>query len=173
MTLLLLTNCEKNNNDINTSWNNQRIFFQYEYINFAWGRQHSGWLIDSSGYVYCYDKPDNWYYEDSSGFINVTDMDSNILSTDSICFKIDKKVLYDKINLIHDASKGKISEPIHEKYDAGSVVYYGFIYYQDIKAYKKVLLKQIGDYRIENGSYASFVLYKWLDTVNNMILNLE
>jgi len=54
-----LTNCEKDNDGTDISMTNQRIYFQYDYINFAWGYQHSGWLIDSSGNVHCYNKPDN------------------------------------------------------------------------------------------------------------------
>lgn len=100
-------------------------------------------------------------------------MDSNILKTDSVCYKIDKNEFIDKIGSITNASQGEISEPIHEMYDAGGVVYSGFIYNEDTKTYKKVLLKQIGDFRIDNSSSESVELYEWLDSINYLIHNIE
>jgi len=171
--LFILTSCEKNNDDIDNLKNNQRIYFQYDYINFAWGYQHVGWLIDSSGNVYCYNKPENWINQDSLGFISSTDMNINITETDSICYTIDKNELNDKISLISKASEGEISEPIHEMYDAGGTEFSGFLYNEDKKTYKKVLLKQIGDFRIDNSSPESIELYEWLVSINYLIHKLE
>ena len=100
-------------------------------------------------------------------------MDSNILETDSVCYKIDKNELNDKIGLISKASNGEISEPVHEMYDAGGTDYSGFIFDERAKIYKKVLLKQIGDFRIDNSSAESVELYEWLDFINYQIYNIE
>ena len=124
--LIAFTTCENKNNDLNTNKINQKILFQHYYINFAWGYQHTGWLIDSSGCVYCYNLPEKWNHCDSLGYLSVTEMDSNILEADSICYILDKKELTNKFKLIEKAAEGLISEPIHEAYDAGTAVFAGF-----------------------------------------------
>lgn len=167
--IISLTNCDPIPDDIETTTLKQRIYFQYEYVNYAWGYQHAGWLIDSSGNVLCYDKPENWYSTDSLGFITSAEMDSNIFKTDSVCYTIDKTTLIDKTGPIKNVSKGVISDPIHEMYDAGIESYYGFTYNEETKKYKKVLLKQIGDFRIDNSASEAVELYEWLDTINTLI----
>ncbi|MBE0649492.1 MAG: hypothetical protein IH595_01505 [Bacteroidales bacterium] len=160
-----LTNCEK----ANIQRPGQKVYFQYNYINFAWGFQHSGWLIDSSGNVYCYNKPEGWNYSDSTGIITHAQMDSNLSATSSVCYKIDKNVLKEKIKLLYVASKGKISEPSQEAYDAGAWEYSGYIYDSEKKIYKKVLLKQAGDIGINNSSPAAVQLSNWFDSINYSI----
>ncbi len=157
--------CDKENNDTNNFTNNQRIYFQYDYINHAWGYQHSGWLIDSTGNVYCYNKPTNWFNVDSLGYISSLEMDSNIMKIDSICYTIYRNELNNKISLISNSSKGEISEPIHEMYDAGGAKFSGFLYNSKTKKYKQVLLKQTGDFRIDNSSTESVELYEWLKSI--------
>jgi hypothetical protein len=168
-----LTRCEKNEDDPYIPDNNQRIIFQCEYINYAWGYQHVGWIIDSSGSVYCYNNPEVWYYTDSLGLINSTEMDSNLLRTDSICYKIDKVELTSKIALIKKASKGNISEQVNEMFDAGATTFYTYIYDEETKSYKQILLKQTGDWRIDNTSTEAVELYEWLSKLFNQINQTE
>ncbi len=167
--ILSCVHCEGGAGIYEVAETEQAIYFQYEYINHAWGYQHNGWLIDSSGAVYCFNKPENWHHADSLGFISVAQMESNILSTDSVCNTVDKEVLVSKIGLIEAASKGRISEPVHEMYDAGGTVYSAFMYNSKEKVYKKILLKQLGDFRIDNSSPAAKNLYQWLESVNSLM----
>jgi hypothetical protein len=173
LAIITLLSCYKNGDDLYFPEADQHIYFQYEYINYAWGYQHYGWLIDSTGKVFCYHNPENWNFPDSLGFINTSDMDSNISETDSICYKIDIRKLNDKTELIFNASKGKISEPVHEMYDAGGSVYSAFLYNKNTGKYKKILLKQEGDFRIENSSTEADELYTWLKSVNYLINTTE
>lgn len=163
-----LASCGKDNVQ-NIQIVKQRIYFQYEYINYAWGFQHTGWMIDSSGNVYCFNKPANWYYTDSLGLITSTRMDSNLIETNSVCYKIDKDVLKEKIGLLYVAAKGKISEPSRAGYDGGNLDYLGFTYSKEDKIYKRVVLKQTGDVLIKNSSPAATQLAEWLDSLNYSI----
>jgi hypothetical protein len=169
--IVILSSCEK---DINTNQGNPNItnhvLFQYEYINYAWGYQHSGWLIDSSGNVYCYNRPSLWNYCDSSGYISDTNMESNILHTDSICYKIEKKELAAKTMLIENASKGEVTKPIPVMADAGIAIFTGFTQNIQTKQYKRIVFKQIGDYYIKNKSVEALELYNWLDSLNKKII---
>ncbi|MDD2799253.1 MAG: hypothetical protein PHV20_11735 [Bacteroidales bacterium] len=82
---------------------------------------------------------------------------------------IDKQELSSKIALLKNASLGKISEPIMEMADAGSSTFYGLKYNETSKSYHRILLKQIGDLRIDNSSVESIELWNWLTTIQNKI----
>lgn len=167
-----LTCCKKENNEPIVKKMNQKILFQFEYINFAWGYQHHGWIIDSSGNIHCYNLPDNWYFADPEGYISAAEMDSNLMYTDSICYILDKKELADKFGLIEAAAKGPLSEPKHTACDMGARFFKGFIYNSDEETYKEILLKQKGDFSIDNHSQAAEDLYKWLAPIRHEINNI-
>ena len=38
--------------------------FQLEYVNYAWGYQHNGFIIDNEGNVLTYSNPENWNFPD-------------------------------------------------------------------------------------------------------------
>jgi len=145
------------------------VLFQFEYVNYAWGYQHHGWLIDSSGDLHCYNLPDNWTFPDSTGAISAENMERNLQNTDSICYQINPEVLKAKFSLLPLAAKGSISDPVTEMYDAGSAVYVGYILNRSTNRYERILLQQLGDTRIENRSQQAHELYEWLQSVNQKI----
>ena len=59
-TVIFITGCKKNI-VINEK---QAILFQVEYINYAWGYQHNGFIIDNEGNVLTYKNPQNWNFPD-------------------------------------------------------------------------------------------------------------
>ena len=65
LALIILAGCKKNF----TLSDEQEIFFQYEYRNYAWGHQHSGYFIDNKGNVLTYDNPEGWNFPDSDMMI--------------------------------------------------------------------------------------------------------
>lgn len=165
--------CSSDNGGMVELHKNQKIYFQYEYVNYAWGYQHFGWMIDDKGNVLCFKKPENWVSADSLGYVNAVDMENNIMKIDSVCLKIDASELNKKISLIQKASEGKISEPVSEMFDAGVTIFSAFTYDPETKLYKRVLLKQIGDARIENSSEESVELYEWLQDISYEIYNAK
>jgi hypothetical protein len=170
LVIFFLLSCEKKVDDLKPDFSNQKVLFQVDYINFAWGYQHSGFLIDSSGHVYCYQLPKDWNNCDSNRFLTVSEMDSNLNWTDSICYTINKHELDLKKQLIIEASKGTISEPIHEMYDFGGIEYSGYLLNKKTQKYESILLKQTGDFQIDNSSHAAIDLYNWLLTINKSVL---
>ena len=40
----------------------QEIFFEVNYVNYAWGFQNDGFLIDKMGRVRTFDKPKEWKF---------------------------------------------------------------------------------------------------------------
>lgn len=167
--VLTITGCAGNAEISEVSEIGQKVYFQYEYRNHAWGYQHYGWLIDSSGKIHCYDKPEDWVFADSLRQISGTGLLQNLQSADSVCYVLDGEVLKSGIKLIEAASRGKISDPVHEMYDAGVGIYWAFMYAQKDDIYQKILLKQSGDFRIDNSSPEAKALYEWLVSVDSLI----
>jgi len=145
----------------------QTIFFKCEYINYAWGYQHNGWVIDSSGNVRSYRMPEQWHFVDSLGLISSQDMNEDIQLTDSIIFKIDRDSLIKYFAKLEDASKGKLSEPRQEMFDAGITQFSGYIYQNDSKKFKQVMIRQIGDVAFENQSSKANEIYCWLKDLDS------
>ncbi|MBK7096245.1 MAG: hypothetical protein IPH57_14825 [Saprospiraceae bacterium] len=147
----------------------QKIVFEFERINHAWSEEHFGWLIDSLGNIHCYNLPEQWIECDSLGSISASDLNANFDKTDSICYVIDIKELKSKFLLMENASKGLISDPKDEFVDAGSFSFYGFIFDSEKQIYKRVLLKQIGDFMIENNTVEAKELSNWLLDIQHKI----
>ena len=162
---LLLLSCEEQ--DIKNNYPNaqQLILFQVEYINYAWGFSHSGFLIDSSGVVATFNFPENWHYPDSTGYISVADMQDNILQLDTLTFTVDKNELLKSFSMLENISKGTLIEPPYFAYDAGTTDYSGFLFDPDKNQYKHVLIKRVGDCPLENDSPEAEEVFQWLRKV--------
>ena len=171
MIILSFTNCDQDPVDVEETTNEikQEVLFQHEIVNFAWGRTHSGWLIDSSGNVHCYNLPENWTQRDSLDMISDSAMSNNLNQTDSICFTIDKDVLIAKFGLIQGASEGEISEPINRMYDAGASTYSCYLYDEENQNHKRILIDNWGDWSSTNTSSEAIELHTWLKTINDSI----
>jgi hypothetical protein len=158
--LILLAGCNKDDDTIPAV--GQVILFQKEYINYAWGYQQNGWVIDSSGNVRSYQLPEIWHFADSLGMISSQDMNDNIQQAGSILFKIDKDTLLHYFAKLEDAANGKLSEPRQEMFDAGITQFSGYLYQPNSKKYKQVIIRQIGDVYIENKSSEANDIYNWM-----------
>ena len=72
--ILFMTGCKKNY-VINEK---QKILFQFEYVNYAWGYQHSGFIIDNEGNVLTYENPENWNFQDNNHNLSEIQVSENI-----------------------------------------------------------------------------------------------
>jgi len=166
---LLLASCEKNKNTDKFNYENQKIVFQYEYVNHARINTFRGYLIDTAGNVHGYNKPEQWNFMEATGSLSVADMDSNLTWTDSVRYIIDMSELESKMELIEPASKGNISTPKNVMADAGIGVFKAFVFNIETQTYESVLIKQTGDIQIENDSQAAKDLFQWMLDINSVI----
>lgn len=164
--ILMLVGCS---NDLYLLQPSQKVLFHFEQSNFAWGRFQKGWFIDDEGYVRAYQQPSTWNYPDSMGFLSKSDMDENLAFADSVCFKVDDKVLVEHVKLIGKASEGKLSEMVNEMCDFGSIVYYCYKYDSKKQRYQTFLLDMRGDNRQFNNASESKNLYDWLLKLNTQV----
>ncbi len=149
---------------------NQKVLFQFEAANEAWGHFQNGWFIDQEGYVRVYEQPQNWIHPDRYNKISESDMDANLLYADSTCFRIEPTVLSRKVALIKKASEGKLSEPVSVMADAGGLSYYCFTYDSITSSYQSFLLSQAGDVEIQNTSKEAKELDVWLKEINQQVI---
>ena len=82
--LLIITGCKKNV-AINEK---QRILFQVDYVNYAWGYQHTGFIIDNEGNVRTYKNPQNWIFPDKD--FNI--IESQVLENFKSCLNAGNKI---------------------------------------------------------------------------------
>jgi hypothetical protein len=143
--------------------NTSKIVFESEYINFAWSYMHSGWLMDSAGNIYTYNRPVNWNFPDSTGTITEIEVEANLSKTQLSPTKIDKQVLKEKINLIAKASRGEVTPRQHAMYDAGTGAFYVYVYRNG--QYTRILIHLQGDWESTNKSPEAQALYNWLSSL--------
>ncbi len=167
--LLIVAGCEINN-DLHPT-----ALFEIQYINHAWGYQHSGSIIDASGDVREFDLPSVWNYPDSEGYISEADMEENLAQLGEITCTVSKRDLgYYSVKLAN-AQKGNLTTPEHQMCDFGSLSYAGYIYEPVRNRYRYVLIRQTGDFYVENKSREASDIYGWLTRPcdNNLSVTLR
>ncbi|PJA06393.1 MAG: hypothetical protein COX71_02520 [Flavobacteriales bacterium CG_4_10_14_0_2_um_filter_35_18] len=168
---IFLTTCDATK-IVNPNFN-QKILFEAGYINFAWGKVHTGFLIDSVGNVFCYNLPQHWNNIDSLNQISEQAMDANLSQTNGVCLTVNLAELKSKLPLLSNASRATTTKPKNEMNDAGVSYYLGYTFNNQTKIYKQVLLKQTGDWAINNNSKAAEDLETWLFSISQQLNNLR
>ncbi len=143
----------------------QLVLFQVEYNNWAWGHQHSGFFIDSSGLVRSFSLPKVWHYPDTAGYISESFMNENLSQADTSKFYINKNEMLEQFSKLGKISEGKLLKPVSRGADMGATSYSGYFYDAAGKLYKKVTIKIWGDWLIENSAPEAEEVYRWLTTV--------
>jgi hypothetical protein len=167
--LMFLTGCEIIN-DLHPT-----AMFEVQYINYAWGYQHSGLIIDASGEVREFDLPSVWNYPDSAGYISEADMEENLAQLGEKLCTVSKRDLSNNSDKLANAQKGKLTVPEHQMCDFGSLSYSGYIYEPGKNRYKYVLIRKTGDFYVENVSRDASEIYDWLTSPceNNLSVTLR
>ena len=158
---LLLAGCEKVQD-----YNNASVFM-VEFSNHAWITQHSGIMIDSTGYVMQFNLPSTWNWPDDQGFITQEQMQENLDQTEKIICAVTKNDFAKYSSKLLKAENGKISALKNKMNDFGTVQYSGFIFDPDNNRYKRILIKQFGDWERDNSSKEAQALYEWLKSPCN------
>jgi len=148
---------------------NQKILFEVEYINYAWGWMHYGRYIDNSGKLYSYSYL-NINYEDRwnpqrTGIYTESELFEKFNHSKEFVKQISYNELIQMANLIPAASKGKLSDPVSVMWDAGLLTYKGYLYNGSKNEYIEVILRVSGDDFFENLSPEAKIIADWLMAV--------
>lgn len=140
----------------------QPVYFQYRHINWAWGYQEHGWLIDHQGNINYFRLPEDFRETDSTGHISGKDLVHNLDLSDSIVRRIDASELAEYIQCIPGAAAGMIGERRHIACDAGSSKLSCYLYDPGEDTYLEVFLAESGDFEQFNLSDEARILVEWL-----------
>jgi hypothetical protein len=158
--VLLLFGCNKEKYD-----SIPHGYYTVEYMNFAWGFQHTGWIIDSEGNVMSFDLPSNWNREDSLGYISEADLIDNLSQCNEKIDKVTSRRLYLNNKLIDGAANGTFSERENTSNDAGGMEFSCYQFDQELNLYKKVTLNVEGDWSYHNESEEAEKITKWMKKI--------
>lgn len=158
---LFISGCKKNSG-INEK---QAILFQVDYVNYAWGYQHNGILIDNEGNVLSYKNPQNWNFQDAE--LNITD--SQVRDNMSGCMNSGKRIPVDELKkfsgYIRNIASSKVTAPKNVAADAGSLEFICYQYSEQSGIYKGTLIKKEGDFTCENLNFYSKKVSSWLKNI--------
>lgn len=156
---LVLMACEKSEYDAPEE---QLVFFEYHFTNFAWGVQDFGWLIDRHGTIRRFDFPEEYNSVIHGGFLSLDQLEHNLGQADSVVGEVNATKLERKIQLIQGASEGEVTKVHRQGADRGLGVYGCYKYEPEMEAYQYILLSADGDHQQYNNSSEAKKLADWL-----------
>jgi hypothetical protein len=164
--LLLTVSCKKNS----YSNENKEILFQYEYINYAWGYQHNGFIIDNQGNVLTYSNPENWNFTDKDQILT----EEQVLKNISLCAHSGKKISEQELqkfsSYIKNISSSQVTAMKNVAADAGTAEFVCYLFSESTRSYKRYLIKMEGDFTCENLNFYSKKVVSWMKDINTSLV---
>jgi hypothetical protein len=147
----------------------QEILFQVEYINYAWGYQHYGFIIDNVGDIMTFKNPEDWNFPDKDFKLSADQVKANLAH----CFKTGKKINPEELRkysgYIKNISSSKVTALKNVAADAGSLKFICYQFEEKTSTYKGCLIKMEGDFTCENLNFYSKKVATWLKSINDSL----
>ncbi len=163
--LMLTTACKKNN----TISDKQIVLFQFEYINYAWGYQHTGFFIDKDGTVLTYTNPREWNFPDKDMTLSEKQLTENISKCSLSPEKISNEEVKKYSNYIQNISLSKVTALKNVAADAGSSEYICFQLSEKTGQYNGYVIKMEGNFTCENLNFYSKKVVSWMKGISKNI----
>ncbi len=144
----------------------QEVFFEMSYTNFAWLKQHQGFLIDKDGRIGTYDSPEK---ADSREQISIQHMKTIQQSLHWLPQPVGKEELRRYASKIKEIKQYELSPGIGMGNDQGSYRYYAFLYDEKLEVYTQVLLAEAGDVQRSNPDSAAIAITAWLKQLQQQV----
>jgi hypothetical protein len=161
--VLLITGCKKS---IVLS-DKQVILFQLEYVNYSWGYQHNGYLIDYEGNVLTYNNPEEWNFPGNDLVLSESQVNQNLGKCIQSGKKIPKEELLKYAGFIKNIASSKVTALKNVAADAGSTEFICYQYSEHTGTYKGFLIKMEGDFTCENLNFFSKKVSAWMREINS------
>lgn len=140
----------------------QPIYFEYHFVNHAWGYQDFGWLVDGEGQIRSFEYPGSYNVAMHGDFLSLEQLQHNVTQADSIIGEISPTLLDRKKDLIPAAAEGEIKDFQRQGADMGMGVFACYKYDPAEDAYQYVLLSMLGDHQRYNSAKEADKLVDWL-----------
>ena len=164
LTVLSTSGCKKN---IVIS-ENQAILFQVEYLNYAWGYRHHGFIIDNEGTVLTYNNPQDWNFPDKNFNLSQSQIRENLSKCINSGIKIPVEELKKYASHIKNLSSSKVTALKNVAADAGSLEYICYQFSEETGTYKGCLIKMEGDFTCENLNFYTKKVTDWLKSIADL-----
>jgi len=149
----------------------QAILFQLDYVNYAWGYQHNGFVIDNEGNILTYNNPQDWNFPDNELTLFESQVEENI----SKCVPTGRKITSDELkkysNYIKNIASSKVTALKNAGADAGSHEYICYQFSESTRKYKGHIIKMEGDFTCENLNYYSKKVVVWMKNINSVLIS--
>ena len=163
--LLILTGCKKNY----IISGKQEVLFQLEYINYTWGYQHNGLIIDTEGKVLTYDNPEDWNFPDNNFNLNKSQVVENMSKCMLTGKIIPKEELQKYSNYIKNIALSKVTALKNVAADAGTLEFICYQFSESSQTYKGYIIKMEGDFTCENLNFYTKKVAAWMRDINNSL----
>jgi hypothetical protein len=141
------------------------IFFQFEYINYAWGYNHTGFIIDQDGNIYDYNQPEGWNFPNDDQ-ISLSDFQKNLDSSEVRLSSIDGEEFQRMLTLAPKVMGNNLTEMKNVMNDAGAELYNVYIANKNKTTLTRYLLQMRGDNYQKNTNPAS-------DEITNFLIGIR
>jgi len=143
----------------------QEILFQMDYVNYAWGYQHYGFMIDNQGRILTYDNPEKWNFPDDNFILTEKQIVENI----SMCRVSGEKITAEELkrfsSYIDKIASSKLTASRNTGADAGTFQYICYRFSENSMMYKGFIMKTEGDFTAENLNFYSKKVVSWMKGV--------
>lgn len=160
---LLLVSCVEKQLDVKVAG----CYFQYEYVNHAWGFNHGGFTISPSGEVFSFDKTTPWVFA-VNGKILSAELKKNLEASVKVDTLIKSTDIDYYQHLASYAMSGKLSDHVMHGADMGERIC-KIIIPDSIDpqgSYLEVILTEDGDFEFHNLSPEAAVIAEWLTKIH-------
>ena len=147
----------------------QEILFQVDYVNYAWGYKHNGFLVDNQGNILTYKNPQVWNFPDKDFNLSESQVRDNIGNCLNTGKKIPNEELKKYANHIKNISSSKVTALKNVSADAGSIEYICYQFSEKTGIYKGTLIKMEGDFTCENLNFFTKKVTTWLKNINDTL----
>ncbi len=140
--------------------------FESSYVNFAWGHQHWGVVIESSCGIYSYHYgADDATWQSGGDVYTTEELNRKYGPGRTFVGRVPLDELVAMQALIESASMGPYSEPTSGGADRGQYQQLAFLFDPATATHRRVLLATEGDTNLENLSEEARQLHAWLSTL--------
>jgi hypothetical protein len=148
----------------------QAILFQVDYVNYALGYQHTGFIINNEGKVLTYKNPQDWIFPDKDFKLNGNQVHDNLEKCVFSGKIISTEELNKYVRFIKNISSSKVTAQKNVAADAGSLEFICYQFLETSGTYKGSLIKMEGDFTCENLNFYSKKVWTWLKSINDSIV---
>ena len=163
--VLFITGCNKKPG----TDGNPAIYFQFDRLNYAWGYQHTGFLINNEGKILTYKNPQNWNFPDNHLILTDSQIRDNIGNCVFSGKTVPQQELKKFASYIKNISSSKVTAMKKVAADAGTIDYICYRFSPDSNNYKGYIIKREGDFTCENLNFYSKKVSVWLKNINDSL----